>query len=239
MQLLSYYNAKTVKGEKIGVKTAILYLSPGSMSGTNLCIFASDGCLCACLNTAGHGAFSNVQQARLNKTKLFLSDRKFFVDLLKKDINAHIRKSEKEKLLPAVRLNGTSDVTWEKEPGNDGKILMESFPSINFYDYTKHPARALQWGKGTLPPNYHLTFSRSESNEKWVTSLLGKVNIAMVFDTKKGKSLPTTYRGVKVVDGDETDVRFKDEKNVIVGLRSKGRGKKDTTGFVISTKDII
>jgi hypothetical protein len=233
MKLLSYSNSKTVKGEKLGVKTAILYLSPGSISGTNICPFASDGCLLSCLNLSGMGVFSNVQAARLKKTKLFLSDRKAFIEMLKKDIISHIRKSKKEGMIPAVRLNGTSDIAWELEKGIDGLTLMESFPFVQWYDYTKSPIRALKFQLGKLPSNYHLTFSRSEANQSQVDSLVGKVNVAMVFSTKKGESLPLEYHGRKVVDGDETDARFMDESGVIVGLRSKGSGKKDKSGFII------
>ena len=233
MKYLSYSNTKTIKGEKLGVKTAILYLSPGSISGVNLCPFASEGCLSACLYTAGMGVFSNVKASRMKKTQLFLSDRKAFVELLKIDIRSHIKRAEKEGMNPAVRLNGTSDVAWELEKGLDGLNLMESFPDVAFYDYTKSPIRALKYQLGKLPSNYHLTFSRSESNQTQVDSLIGKVNIAMVFSTKKGFPLPLEYMGRKVVDGDETDARFLDEKGVIVGLRSKGSGKKDSSGFVI------
>lgn len=233
MKLLSYSNIKTVKGEKLGVKTAILYLSPGSISGFNLCPFASIGCLFACLYTAGKGAISNVKSARIAKAKLFLSDRKAFVELLKIDIQAHIRKSKREGMNPAVRLNGTSDIAWENERGLDGKNLMESFPEVAWYDYTKSPIRALKYQLAKLPSNYHLTFSRSESNQTQVDSLIGKVNVAMVFSTKRGNPLPLEYMGRRVIDGDETDARFLDESGVIVGLRSKGSGKKDQSGFVI------
>ena len=238
MKLLSYSNTKTVKGEKLGVKTAILYLSPGSISGVNLCPFASIGCLFACLYTAGMGKFRSVQHARLTKAKLFLDDRKAFVEMLKKDIRSHIKRAEKENMSPAVRLNGTSDIAWESEKGLDGKNLMESFPNVAFYDYCKSPLRALKYQLGKLPSNYHLTFSKSETNIFQVRELLGKVNIAMVFSTKKGQSLPLEYMGRKVIDGDETDARFLDESGVIVGLRSKGSGKKDTSGFVIQLGEI-
>jgi len=233
MKLLSYSNSKTVKGEKLGVKTAILYLAPGSISGVNLCPFASDGCLLSCLYTAGMGVFSNVQASRIAKTHLFLSDRKAFIEMLKKDIRSHIKRAIKEGMRPAVRLNGTSDIAWENERGLDGLILMQSFPEVAFYDYTKSPIRSLKYQLGKLPVNYHLTFSRSESNQTQVDSLIGKVNIAMVFSTKKGKALPLEYMGRKVIDGDETDARFLDESGVVVGLRAKGTGKKDKSGFVI------
>jgi len=233
MKLLSYSNVKTIKGEKLGVKTAILYLAPGSISGVNLCGFASKGCLKACIYLQGMGKFSNVQEARIAKTKLFLSDRKAFVELLKKDIQAHIRKSKKDGMKPAVRLNGTSDIAWELEKGEDGKNLMESFPNAQFYDYCKSPFRALKFSQGKLPSNYDLTFSKSESNIFQVRELIGKVNVAMVFSTKKGEALPSKYMGRKVIDGDESDARFLDEKGTIIGLRAKGTGKNDSSGFVI------
>jgi hypothetical protein len=238
MKLLSYSNVKTIKGEKLGVKTAILYLAPGSISGVNLCPFASKGCLFSCLFTAGMGKFRSVQHARLTKAKLFLSDRKAFVELLKKDILSHIRKSKKEGMRPAVRLNGTSDIGWELEKGKDGKNLMESFPDVQFYDYSKNPFRALKFSQGKLPANYHLTFSRSESNQNWVNKMPMGISVAMVFSTKKGEALPLEYQGRIVIDGDETDARFidpifKSGKGTIVGLRSKGSGKQDTSGFVI------
>jgi len=233
MKLLSYSNVKTIKGEKLGVKTAILYLAPGSISGVNLCGFASKGCLKSCIYLQGKGKFSNVQKARIAKTHLFLSDRKAFVEMLKKDILAHIRKSKKENMLPAVRLNGTSDIAWENQKGEDGKNLMESFPDVQFYDYCKSPFRALKMSQGKLPTNYHLTFSRSESNQTWVDKMPMGISIAMVFSTKKGEALPLEYQGRKVVDGDESDARFLDEKGTIVGLRAKGSGKQDKSGFVI------
>jgi hypothetical protein len=234
MKLLSIAAAKIIKGESLGVKTAILYLSPGSISGTNLCPFASIGCLKVCIYFQGKAqVFSHINKSRLRKAKLFLDDRKAFIEMLKKDILSHIKRAKKEGMNPAVRLNGTSDIAWENEKGFDGLNLMESFPDVQFYDYTKSPIRALKYQLGKLPSNYHLTFSRSESNQIQVDSLVGKVNIAMVFSTKKGEALPFEYQGRKVVNGDETDARFLDEKGVIVGLRSKGSGKKDTSGFVI------
>ena len=39
----------------------------------------------------------------------------------------------------------------------------------------------------------------------------------------------------KVVNGDESDLRFLDPRNSIVGLKAKGKAKKDTTGFVVNS----
>jgi hypothetical protein len=232
MKLLSYTNAKTIKGEILGIKTAILYLSPGSLSGVNLCRWANKGCLLSCLNTSGMGAFSSVQKARLAKTRLYLDHNDEFMLLLRADIRSHIKRSEAEHLRPAIRLNGTSDVKWE-ETG-----IMEEFPQVQWYDYTKSPWRAIAYANGKLPKNYSLVFSRSGSNNAWVEKMPKKVNIAVVFDTAKGKSLPAKWMGRRVIDGDISDARFLDKRGVIVGLRAKGKGKNDASGFVVRDHSI-
>ena len=158
--------------------------------------------------------------------------------MLALDIAALERKAIKLGMVAAVRLNGTSDLPWENLKGEIGVSLMERFPSVQFYDYTKNPSRAIAYGQGKMPVNYHVTFSRSEANSGAVLSVIDTVaNVAAVFDTKKGQPLPATWAGRKVIDGDITDIRFWDETNVIVGLRAKGSmGKADESGFVISTK---
>lgn len=236
--LLGVSNAKTSKGEALGVLTGILYLAPHTVAGRNVCSFASIGCAAACLYKAGRGAFNSVQRARISKTELFHFSPKAFVESLALDIAALERKAAKLGMTAAVRLNGTSDLPWENLKGSLGVSLMERFPGVQFYDYTKNPARAIAYGRGELPTNYHVTFSRSESNASAVLSVLDTVtNIAAVFDTKKGHALPDSWAGRKVIDGDLTDIRFWDESGVIVGLRAKGNaGKADESGFVISTK---
>ena len=44
--------------------------------------------------------------------------------------------------------------------------------------------------------------------------------------------MPVDYLGLPVFNGDESDLRFLDPKQVIVGLYAKGKAKKDETGFV-------
>jgi len=236
--LLGISNTKTSKGEDLGVLTGILYLAPHTIAGRNLCPFASAGCAAACLYSAGRGAFNSVQRARIAKTKLFHSNPRAFVEMLALDIAALERKAIKSGMTPAVRLNGTSDLPWENLKGEIGVSLMERFPSVQFYDYTKNPARAIAYGQGKMPTNYHITFSRSESNSGAVLSVIDTpTNVAAVFDTPKGQPLPFTWAGREVIDGDLTDIRFWDKSNVIVGLRAKGNaGKADESGFVISSK---
>jgi hypothetical protein len=201
----------------------ILHLAPHKLSGHNVCASASPGCIAACLNTSGHGRYNRVQDARIKRTKLWFSDRAEFQRLIMKDIQALIRKCDRENVKPAVRMNGTSDILWEKV----WPELFTMFPQVQFYDYTKHEKRC-RVGY-TLPANYHLTFSRSEVNDDSVARILAekRINVAVVF-----KSLPKKFMGVKVYNGDEDDLRFLNRFGVI-GLTPKGRGKHDKTGFVV------
>lgn len=223
-------DAKTIKSQKLGVLTGILYLAPAKISGYEVCPRRSAGCTAACLYTAGMGKFSNVQNARIAKTKWFYEDRDSFMDQLRKDINSLIKRAKKKGLTPTVRLNGTSDIEWTRLG------IMNEFPNIQFYDYTKVVKRV----KTQLPANYHLTFSKNESNDaECVEALSAGANVAVVFDTKKGKPLPATWNGYPVYDGDETDARFLDPKGgYVIGLRAKGSAKKDTTGFVVNITNL-
>ena len=226
MKLLSRNNYKTVKGEKKGYLTGVIYMAPADISGYEVCPRRSEGCTQSCLYTAGMGAFSTVQQARINKTKLFFEQRGTFMTQLRKDIKALIKKAKKQNMIPAVRLNGTSDIEWTRFG------LMQEFPDLQFYDYTKVINRLTK----EIPKNYHITFSKNEKNdaECEVALKLG-VNVAVVFSTKKGEALPESWKGFPVVDGDDTDLRFLDPKGgYVIGLRAKGKAKKDKTNFVVT-----
>jgi len=217
-------NAKTVKGQGRGYMTAILYLAPADESGYEVCPMASAGCRKACLNKAGMGAFSTVQAARIAKTRLYFEDRAAFMAQLVSEVRAFIRKAIKLGLIPVVRLNGTSDIPWERVPVEGKANIMELFPSVQFYDYTKRHNRR------NLPANYHLTFSLAEDNDSRAgAAATNGANIAVVFRTDK---FPTTFMGMPVVDGDTDDLRFLDGRGVVVGLKAKGPAKKDTSGFV-------
>ena len=156
-------NYKTIKSEKVGVLTGIIYMAPYNLSGKNVCPGASAGCAAACLNTAGRGAMNVVQRARLEKTNRFWDDRKQFLMDLALEIGKLQKQAKAKGLKAAVRLNGTSDLPYEryKVPGTD-KNIMELFPDVQFYDYTKLENRIV--GQ-QLPVNYHLTFSRAEDND--------------------------------------------------------------------------
>lgn len=235
MQYLTTENAKTSKGESMGYLTGILYLAPSDESGKiNVCPHASIGCRDACLFFQGRGQFDSVKSGRIRKTLEFAKNPKAFVEALALDIEALIRKAKREGLTPCIRLNGTSDLPWEKLGGEIGVSLMNRFPTVSFYDYTKNPARALAFARGEMPANYTIVFSRSECNGATALSLLEQgVNVAAVFATKKGDKLPKTWGGRPVIDGDLTDLRFLDARGRVVGLRAKGTSRKDESGFVI------
>jgi hypothetical protein len=229
MSLLNSGNSKTRKGEKKGFTTYGIHLAPASLSGFNVCDSSSAGCRWACLNTAGRGAMTSVQRARIKKTLFFFKDKQKFLAELWAEITKSIKSSAKKGMTPCFRLNLTSDLPWEKIKFN-GQSVMEAFPDVQFYDYCKSPERMTKFVNGEMPANYHLTFSRSETNGALALAFLRSGgNVAMVFR----KSLPASYFGHEVIDGDETDLRFLDGKGKIVGLKEKGLAKKDETGFVL------
>jgi hypothetical protein len=173
---------------------------------------------------------SNVQKARIAKTKRFFTDKLGFMQDLHKEIGSSIRNALKKELIPCFRLNLTSDLPWENIKHN-GISIIDKFPDRTFYDYTKGFTRMLSYLNGKLPSNYHLTFSKSEvtTDEQIDRVIELGGNVAVVFRDR----LPKTYRGIEVVNGDDSDLRFKDKKGVIVGLIEKGLAKKDETGFVV------
>jgi hypothetical protein len=234
MAYLTTNNTKIQKGLEQGFLTFGIHFAPAKLSGFDVCSEASDGCREACLNTSGLGQTPNVQEARVKKTKLFLSDIKKGLEDISDEITKATKKALKLYLTPCFRLNLTSDLPWEKLRLANGKNLFEQHPNVQFYDYTKIARRM-----NLNIPNYHLTFSRSEAfgNQVQAAQLLkeGK-NVAAVFSTKKGEELPESWKGYKVVDGDKDDLRFLDIKNCIVGLRAKGKARKDNSGFVIQVK---
>jgi hypothetical protein len=229
MSLLNSGNSKTRKGEKKGFTTYGLHLAPAKLSGFNVCADASKGCAAACLNTAGRGKMTMVQTARIKKTLFFFKDKQGFLAELWAEVAKSIRSAARKNMTPCFRLNLTSDLPWEKIKFN-GQSVIEAFPDVQFYDYCKSPERMTKFVNGEMPKNYHLTFSRSESNGALALAFLKSGgNVAMVFR----KSLPSTYYGHEVIDGDETDLRFLDGSGKIIGLKEKGLAKKDETGFVL------
>lgn len=229
-KLLSTANPKIQKGTRLGYLSFILHLAPADLSGRNTCPKATAGCKAACLNTAGRGGMFRrgettnvIQRARIRKTEYFFEARDYFMQDLYEDIKRAIRFAERKGLTPVFRLNGTSDLSWEKYTINDQNIF-ELFPTVQFYDYTKVLGR-----KTSKYPNYHLTFSAADGNDKDVEQAIAQgMNVTVVFDR-----IPAEYKGKSVFNADDTDLRFLDPKGVVLGLKAKGRAKKDRTGFVV------
>ena len=213
-----------------------LNLAPASISGFNTCASASKGCREACLHEAGNPVFMPQKTlGRVNRTLLLFKDLARFKSMAAKEIRNHEINCKKHGLKPVIRLNTTSDIMFEKQKFN----FMQDFPNVQFYDYTKHFNRMIKYLRGELPKNYHLTFSRNEANDFQATQVLkAGGNVAVVFR----KELPKTYKGFKVINGDEHDLRFLDDKNVVVGLKekltlnSKGKLDRDNSGFVVDLK---
>jgi len=219
-KLLSTANPKIQKGTKMGYLSFILHLAPSTLSGKNTCPKATPGCIAACLNTAGRGGMfkkgentNMIQKARIRKTVMYFEQRDEFLATLEADIRKAIRFAERKGLIPVFRLNGTSDLSVEKWG------IIEKFPTTQFYDYTKVLGRKV----GHLP-NYHLTFSKADGNDSDVAeALLQGMSVVAVYD-----AIPAG-----VPSADETDLRFLDPKGIMLGLKAKGRAKKDYSGFVI------
>lgn len=234
MKLLTIKNPKTLKGEAQGYLTAILHLAPASLSGRNVCPWSTAGCREACINTSGYagmpgkdGATNPVQLARLARTALWWQNRSYFVEILTIEIQQHRARAERVGFRAAVRLNGTSDIPWEKVAPQ----LFTIFPDVQFYDYTKGRSRMATFLAGNFPTNYHLTFSRTESNDADCLGILA--NGGTVAIVQMGPYVPGWWCGASTIDGDASDLRFLDPPGSIVALKAKGRAKNDRTGFVI------
>jgi len=245
-------NAKTVKGQTRGFMTAVLYLAPFTASGYNVCPMAElAGCIAECLNTAGRGGMSKgsatfaapdgtlvpdnaIQHCRIKRTRYFMEDRAAFLAQLVKEVEAFTRRAAKLGLTPVLRLNGTSDIRWENIPvqrgGQEFAHMFAAFPSLTAYDYTKISNRRIA---GIA--NYSLSYSFSGAPGYLPhvrKALAAGMNLVVVF---RNANFPAEFMGRTVVNGDETDLRFLDPANVVVGLKAKGRARKSKSPFVVET----
>jgi hypothetical protein len=215
-------DAKTSKGTEFGYLTGILYLAPAKEADGihDLCPMATDECRKACLYGAGMaGVFPSIKRARVAKTMSYLNDPAAFMVTLAADIRKLVKEATARGLKPAVRLNGTSDLP------KLAHAMAEQFPTVQFYDYTKLPKA---WQRTRA--NYDITFSFSGENmAEAVAALENGLNVAVVF----AGGLPATWNGRTVVNGDESDLRFLDQKGVIVGLKTKGDARKMAAGGFI------
>ena len=166
-----------------------------------------------------------VQRARIKKTNYFFKNRSGFLWQLSREIEMLKKRVTRKGYKFAVRLNGTSDLSWEKFKLLDGQSLQELHPDVQFYDYTKILNRL-----NALPSNYHMTFSYSGTNqEECIQAADLGFNVATVF---RG-SLPRQWLGMPVINGDDHDLRFQDPAGVVVGLVAKGKARKQLSSFVV------
>lgn len=237
-RIFSMDSAKAIKARGYGYLNAIHYLAPVNLAGVgNVCPHASPACAAACLGwTSGQAGMvksddviNSVRASRIEKTRRFMKDRTAYLRDVFRSINLARKKANASDLQLCVRLNGSSDIAWEGVRF-EGLSLFEWFNTIQFVDYTKSKRRALMHAQGLLPHNYHLTFSRSETNEADCLDVLSAGGtVAVVFEPK-----PDTWNGYPVIDGDKHDLRHLDPRGVVVGLSPKGlKAKRDTSGFVV------
>jgi hypothetical protein len=173
------------------------------------------------------------------KTEALMLNPEAFGVLLSHEIQSFVNKTKAMDYQPAIRLNVTSDI-----PPKVYKAIIDAFPNVMFYDYTK------LFGNKSIAPNHHLTYSSSGASQRvgnelivnklstWdkdVQKLLGGDNVAMAFTSRK--SMPKTVRDEKtgenfeVWNGDNYDARFLDPKRddgkgYIIGLTNKDRTVK-------------
>ena len=230
-------NTKLAKSNKAQAvyKTFGLTLAPAGLADVgNMCGNNSIACTAYCLDGTGRRAiWQDIHLSKIVRTWLFKFYRQWFLDKLSRELDNKRKHAERNDYIVAVRLNVMSD--WPFETTG----IIDQFPTIQFYDYTKHRKRA-----GLIRPNYWVTFSRSESNQRATMSALrAGHNVAVVFADSNGGprlplQLPETYKGYPVINGDETDLRFTDPRGVVVGLKLKTHTTKEyqeacATGFPV------
>lgn len=227
LALLSPFNEKTPKGEAEGYLTAMLYLAPHTLAGgKSLCPHSTDACRQGCLFWAGRGKTPRVENARLNRTRRYLDERRGFLRDLVGDLRYMQTVADREGMKLAIRLNGTSDVLWERETvefGRGPETLFDLFPRATFYDYTRTPFQHRK-----VPANWRLVFSLADDPlELAVEHLLAGRSVAAVVPLMDKEFAPDWLvvgpHEVSVIDGDEHDLRFLDPAPALVLLKPKGR----------------
>lgn len=217
---------KHIKSIEYNELVYTIYLAPADSSGYEVCPLRNIECTDLCLNESGMNRMSMndelINRSRIKKTQLFFENREYFVKWMVYEIESTKLKAEKLGMSFSVRINNTSDINpLSFYLDVDGKKLnvLDLFPDVQFYDYTKVPNRMKLM---MLYPNYDLTFSYDGHNKETCLRMLeNNVRVAVVFD-----KLPGELWGYKVIDGDLYDMRYRDEKNVIIGLKFKRVRKK-------------
>jgi hypothetical protein len=174
-------------------------------------------CASVCLAKTGMNQMPTHVHIRAGRTAYLHDAPEAAIAQIVQELQGVHRRATAADLRFAVRPNLLSD-----QP-KLAQRLAALLPGVQFYDYTKLPKPWLR-----TKPNYHLTFSYSERSS-WAeveACLAHGINVAVVFDRLKGDDLPTTFAGVRVIDGDTHDLRFLDPTPALVGLRFKGARAK-------------
>ncbi len=225
-------SAKLAKDTGKGYLTAILYLASGQIEprlcpAAGACKNAALG-LCLVMNSGrtsmSQGKDKGPAAAKIARTKEYFGDTAEFKARLIRELRNLESRALKAGLKPAARLNGGSDLDWSD--------IYSQFPNIQFWEYTKRPALAV---KLAALPNVNITYSFSESTTDRTLAMVSSagINVAVVFDTGRNKPLPGTFKGLQVIDGDRSDLRFNDTGGVVVGLRfkaAKDKARKTAAG---------
>jgi len=227
-------STKVEKGSKVKVLTAVMYLAPHKLSGTNLCPWATAACAAACLgHSTGRLKMRNNQRVLVSKALLWHLFPQYFLARLDAEIRSHAMDARALGLQAAIRLNGSSDIRWEKH------LDFAGYDCI-FYDYTKAPRAKRD------ATSYHLTYSVSDKRgsvaeaKRW---LADGGNVAIVVGAKDSAKLGDAKRvslnvvrdgwqGFPAHSADDTDARFLDEPGSVGVLYAKGAALRDSSGFV-------
>lgn len=239
-------STKLNKSYHAGTYTYGIYLAPWNLASRLSGIPGMNNCACGqnchkyCLNGSGHnkgdiiayGEYSHINVSRVKKTILFYYNRKLFMFLVIHEIHKAKLYAEKHNLEFSVRINCTSDLNIELfNSPKTNKNILKIFGDTQFYDYTKISSR---YKIADKYDNYHLTFSFDGKNwDKCQKILKNHGQVAVVFDGV----MPTTYKGYKVISGDNYDMRYKDPHGVIIGLTYHKTAENYNTGEYIPVEN--
>ena len=213
-------NANPKLAKSIGYYNAGFSLAPAKLSGYNVCAGSTPKCRIGCLGNFGRTEFlPKILQSRINRTRFLFKNQKLFFDVVEPQLMAVQRKAERLKLPVAFRCDILSDLQWHKIQPR----IFESFPNWKFYGYTKIRSKIDSFLSGKNPV-YQLYSFNEKTKLDYVKSLLKLgVNVAIPFycKTTLKPTIPSSWQGLPVINGDLTDLRFKDKSGYIVGLKCK------------------
>lgn len=226
-----------------------LAMAPANYSGRELCVWRTDGCTLACNGFwSGMNVTISTRLALIGRALLWNNFRSLFVEKLFRELSNFDKLCARNGVLPAVRLNVSTDIVWERLLPE----LFTEFPTLNLYDYTK----ALPKHRPTLPRNYTLCHS---FNERTTSADVRDIvdsgrNVVIAFDSayapqrKLWGALPASVRftndsgldfELPVINADRHDIRLTavDGRGVVQGLHGKsGRSRVDSavdSGFML------